>query len=87
MGTSIQKKLDPPAIMYHHDDKIIYCGSFIIESKWCLFMVKKIVIPIHLISSVIIPGKRYKTKGGGGLKSCVKEDPIVSSKPEVEGKT
>ena len=72
--------------MHHHCDKIIYCATLIIKSKWCLFVVKKTVIPIHLISSVIIPGKRYITKGGG-LKSCVKEDPIVSSKPEVEGKT
>ena len=72
--------------MYHHGDKIIYCAILIIKSKWCLFVVRYTVIPINSISGVIISRKRYTTKGGG-LKSCVKEDPIASSKPEVEGKT
>ena len=72
--------------MNQHCDKIIDCAKQIIKSKWCLFVVKKKVISINIFSSVILPRKRYITKGGG-LKIYTKADPRVSSKPEVRGKT
>ena len=51
--------------MNHHCDEIIYCVIQIVKSKWCIFVVRKKVIPINLYSSGIILEKRYITRGGG----------------------
>ena len=66
--------------MYHHSDEIIYCVRQIVGSKWCIFVVRKKVIPINLYSSGIILEKRYITEGGGDKN-------LRQGRPQSEPKT
>ena len=70
--------------MNHHCDKIIDCAKQIIKSKWCLFVVKKKVISINVFSSVLLPRKRYITKGGG-VKNLYQGGPQSKFKTGSEG--
>ena len=70
--------------MGHHYNKIIYCAEQIVVLKWCLSVVKRIVIPINLIYSDIIPRKRYITEGGGG-KNLRQGEP--QSRPQSRSET
>ena len=66
--------------MNHHCDKIIYCVRQIVGSKWCIFVVRKKVIPKNLYSSGIILEKGIYP-GGGGDKSLRQGRP--QSKPKT----